>query len=359
LILLLNSLLLNVLTKYNIIIFTVVVLILFKILFGTEKDRNRYKKDIILEIFIILIIFFIIYYCFGIFIGFAKNYNYYTYYAIKTFVIPIIITTILSEYLRYNMLKKAEGSIFLIITTYILFVMFDLTNIISLDLFETKYKTFMFISMNFLPVISRNITSTYISNKFGYLPNIFWLLILNLYTLLLPILPNVNNYIYSIISIMLPLFIGYRAYKFMQKDNLREEKKQIKKIDYIGLCIVNILIIIIVYFTCGYFKYYAIAVGSNSMSPEIKVGDIAVIEKVEKNYENLQVGQILAYKKSDVIIIHRITKILKDDNKYYYYTKGDANENIDNYVIKEEEIIGIVNKKIPYIGLPVIWLRGI
>ena len=40
-----------------------------------------------------------------------------------------------------------------------------------------------------------------------------------------------------------------------------------------------------------------------------------------------------------------------------FYSKGDANESEDNWVITEDMIIGIVNVKIPYLGLHTVWLN--
>ena len=46
-----------------------------------------------------------------------------------------------------------------------------------------------------------------------------------------------------------------------------------------------------------------------------------------------------------------------DKEKIYIYTKGDANKNIDNYIVEKRYVIGNVKFKIPYIGLPTVWLN--
>ena len=112
-----------------------------------------------------------------------------------------------------------------------------------------------------------------------------------------------------------------------------------------------------VYFTSGYFKYFALAIASGSMEPVIHKGDIVIVEKVEDKYDRLKEGQTLVYKYNNVVIVHRIVKIVKRDGKYIFFTKGDANNSADNYEIPEENIIGITNFKIPYLGYPTIWLN--
>ena len=52
-ILILNSFVHNILGNYSTIIFLVLTLIIFKFLFGIEKDRHRFTKDIIFDIIIL------------------------------------------------------------------------------------------------------------------------------------------------------------------------------------------------------------------------------------------------------------------------------------------------------------------
>ena len=42
---------------------------------------------------------------------------------------------------------------------------------------------------------------------------------------------------------------------------------------------------------------------------------------------------------------------------HIYYTKGDANNNVDGIVIEEDMTIGVVKVKIPYIGWPTVWFN--
>ena len=57
-------------------------------------------------------------------------------------------------------------------------------------------------------------------------------------------------------------------------------------------------------------------------------------------------------------MVHRIEKVVNSYGEFYYYTKGDANKNSDNYPITPEMVIGTVKVNIPLIGLPTVWLNG-
>ena len=216
-VLILNSFVTSILSNTKMILFLLIIIVSFKFFLRFEKDRHRYTKDIIIEEVLFLIIFFLLYYLSGIFLSFAKVDNYYTWKSITHIIIPIIITILLKEYLRYEMLLKSEGSTFLIAFTTILFIFLDLTNAIYMNLNLKPYDQFLFIAVTVLPTISTNIFCSYVSYKTGYKPVIFYRFVVELFLYLLPIVPNPNPYIYSIIWLFVPLLLCHRIYNFFKK----------------------------------------------------------------------------------------------------------------------------------------------
>ena len=85
LIIFLNSFVFKLFNRWTLFLFTVILLIIKKV-FGYEKDRHRYVKDIVLGIIIFLMPFFILYYLSGIFISFAKVGNYLTFKSITNII---------------------------------------------------------------------------------------------------------------------------------------------------------------------------------------------------------------------------------------------------------------------------------
>ena len=122
-----------------------------------------------------------------------------------------------------------------------------------------------------------------------------------------------------------------------------------------GAIIPTIIVLTLIYFYSGYFRFYVIAIGSGSMEPEIKKGDVVIVDR-GCNKDSLKEGQVIAYKKDNVIVVHRIVKKMKLNNSYVYYTKGDTNDNIDDFLIQKDNIVGKVNHKIGFIGYPTVWL---
>jgi len=358
LILLLNSFISSILVKYGIVLFLGLLILLFKYFFGTEKDNHRFTKDALFEILITLLIFFILYYASGILFKFVKTDNFYTVYGFTLFIIPIVLTIILKEYLRYNMLRKAEGSKLLLITTCILFTFIDITNYMSVNNFSSAYNLFMFLAVTFIPAVSNNIACTYICKKAGYKPNIVWLLVMRLYYYLIPIIPNPSEYIASLIDVIVPLIIAYKVHSLMKGNVIVGKSEPMNKKDYILIGVASLFLIAVVYFTSGYFKYYALSIGSGSMLPSIKIGDVVIIEKLE-NKNVLEVGDVVAFSYHGVTVVHRIVNIVDAKAERYYYTKGDDNENVDNYIVYEDMIVGVVRMKIPYLGKPAVWLNNL
>ena len=358
-ILILNSFILNILGNYYYMcIFLAILLIGFKFVFGLEKDRRRYTKDIIINMVIILLIAFIIYYIFGIFIGFSKTSNFLTTYGIKTFIIPFTIMIILREYLRAQMLNKTDKSKYLTALVCFIFMLLELSPRLYTSNLDSNYNKFIFIALTILPIISNNIVCTYIAKKVGYKPNVFWLLVIGLYSVVLPITPNDGYYLQSLIRFLFPFVLMYNVFAFFRKRANDVPISYIKKRRLVEIPLLAVIVFVLAYFVSGFFRYYAISIATGSMLPNIKVGDVVIVDQ-HKDYKELKVGEIIAYKYGKVVIVHRLCDIVVIGDDYYFYTKGDANEDKDNYIIYPDTIIGKVNAKIPYIGLPTVWLKDL
>jgi signal peptidase len=84
---------------------------------------------------------------------------------------------------------------------------------------------------------------------------------------------------------------------------------------------------------------------SGSMEPAIPVGGIVVIKPVDP--ETLRIGDVICFRLSEpTSITHRIINITDEG----FITKGDANEDPDQWIVKKENVIGKAVFTIPYIG---------
>ena len=86
---------------------------------------------------------------------------------------------------------------------------------------------------------------------------------------------------------------------------------------------------------------------SGSMEPNINIGDIVIT----KDKEDLQVGDIISYRKGHSVITHRISQVSYNENgEKIYKTKGDNNNTEDSEEISTADIEGKVVKVIPKLG---------
>lgn len=90
--------------------------------------------------------------------------------------------------------------------------------------------------------------------------------------------------------------------------------------------------------------YRVFSVASESMKEEYSIGDIIIIKEVEPS--ELKVGDNVTYvgKKGNLnglIITHKIMSVRKENNDYYYITKGTSNE-IEDPEISYQQIYGKV-----------------
>lgn len=92
---------------------------------------------------------------------------------------------------------------------------------------------------------------------------------------------------------------------------------------------------------------------SPSMTPNIKVYDVVVVKTTDTSA--LKVGDVISFYSNNVYfdgtpITHRIVDKHDTEEGISYRTKGDANAEVDNDYVYEQNIVGKVIFKIPALG---------
>lgn len=340
---------------FSIIFFVVSLATLIKLI-GYRKDKNLYKIDIAQIAFIYTIIFFIFTYLSGLITGYVR-----TPYSRETLtiignVLPIATFVIIREVFRYTVVSKTNNKVSLVLLVVTLSIFDILFNINSYDL-ESAAGIFEVCSCLMLPCILNNIMLSYVSKKAGYLPCIIYSLIMSCYIFIVPILPDSGIYLESIFKLIFPTILLIRVNTKFGKNNFKLNRTKTFKKALITIPSATLLIFLIV-LVSGVFKYYMISVASNSMYDVISRGDAVIITKIDKKeIKTLKVGDILVYTHDKKVVLHRIVNVHRDKGKYSYNTKGDNNNSQDKWTIEEDDVIGKVTFKIPYIGYPSVLLQ--
>lgn len=318
--------------------------------------KNDYKYKQILKIVITCLLFYFVFiYVAGLFTGFAKTIYIFNFNNFIYNIIPTIIYIILMECIRTIYINKSNNNKIIIILSCIIFILYDSFSKYYLYDFKVSDELYEYIGLIVLTSIARNIFLTILCSKSNVINCVIYRIITEIYIFLVPIVPNFGPYINSVLEIALPLIIGLILIR--PPIRILSSPKKSKYSRTLSVVITAILLLIVL-LNSGFIKYQMFVIGSNSMNTYIYRGDVIIARRTNnKEIKNIKKGEILVFRYNNKIISHRVYKIIKRDNKLYFKTKGDNNDQVDDNIVKEKDIIGTVSFRIKYIGLPSIWLR--
>lgn len=92
---------------------------------------------------------------------------------------------------------------------------------------------------------------------------------------------------------------------------------------------------------------------SPSMTPEIQVYD--VVFTVREDAQKVKIGDVITYYSTNAFfgstpITHRVVEKFNTNNGVTFRTRGDANPVVDNEIVSENNVIGVVKFVIPQLG---------
>lgn len=336
--------------------FLTVVLSLCIILFGFKKDELNIKNRKVLKVILTYIaLTFITMYLMGLHSGFYRTTYLSSFISICNNIFIPILLILITEFIRYIFISANKDKKIVVILLTIVLMIFELA--MSLQTLDTSNFVLVFTTLTtiVLPCIFKNLVLSYLASNVGYRIPIIYRLIMDMYLFVLPVIPNLGDYISSVLSISLPALVYIGVFPIIEdNDNIVESTRVKKKISVFDVLVAVIIVPIIVLIS-GIFPHYMLGIGSNSMQPTINKGDAIILEKVSDK-TNLKKGDIVAYDNGKLIIVHRIERIEKTGESIKYILKGDANNGIDPRPVNRSQIQGVVKLKVPYIAWPSIWM---
>lgn len=323
----------------------------------SQKMRNKY--DITQSIVIIVIIYCMVYFSLGLVFGYERSPYSHEVVAILKNLWTFISVIVFQEFTRYQLVKLSPKKIgyYALITALFIIAEIDFWNFSSN--FSNNVEFFKYMSQTIVPLIVTNCLFTYLSIMSANLPATIYRCLLMLMTILLPIFPALNWLIKAMMEIVLVIIASLYVNYVDIKSSRIMTRRQVKKESVVSYIPFVIILVVLVCFISGTFKYQPIAVLSNSMLPTFARGDAVIMKKIDKkDLKKLKKGTILYYSKEGRLIVHRIVSVKHtDDGKVEVTTKGDNNNANDPWVITEDDMIGTVSFMIPYIGYPSVWVN--
>lgn len=334
-----------------------IILLVYTFIFiKNYKQRIRNLVNRLQIIFIILTIYLMIYFSFGLITGYGKSIYNHSIFGILSNILIYIFPIICQEYIR-NILLRSKINKYNFMFVILLFTLFDLN--INMFLNVSNEILFKKIFEIILSSFAKNIFITYLTYIGGFLCNLMYLIPQLIFQLIVPILPNLNWYISSMLNIILPFISFLIINNLNNKSTNNMSKRSLRNESIIHYTPIIIFTIVFFMFMLGIFKYEPVAIMSNSMQPIYSRGDAVIVEKI-KNKEELEVNDIIEFNLNGVFTLHRIIAIEKYNNgNIIYVTKGDNNNNIDKDKVSDEQVIGKVKFVIPKVGYPSVLLNEI
>ena len=329
--------------------------LIFILLFRDKKLIRNYHKEFSQTVFIISIIYFIIYYILGVIIGYSYNVYSTSFIGILRNILVIVVPILFREEVRsrFLFLNKKKFGIFFITLLFIVLELFSST----FFTYSNNEELFINFFSVFLPIVLENILLTYLayigirSTVYAY----FIPMLISRY--FIPITLDVDWFfalLFQLVLVVVIFYVSFNEYLWKEKRIYSYKTNKTNSVVYLfGV----VLIVSFGLFVAGVFKYRPVAILTYSMEPIFTRGDAVIVEKLDDDEKNkLKKGDIIQYQVDKTVVVHRIIKVKKEDNKKVYILKGDNNNAKDPKPVYMEQIMGKVLFSIPKVGYPSVWL---
>lgn len=337
---------------------TALILIAFLVASTTTIKKRPILSHNKTEVFLIMLamgaVCLVIYYLSGLHFGFFRSSTPFSISSIWKNILPIATIIIAIEIIRYILL--AQRWAFAHVLVFICGVLSEVLIFGSLSGIHS-FSTFMdAVGLHLLPAITANILFQAISRQYGSLPIIAYRLIWALYPYVLPAYPQTPDILLSFAKMVVPILI-FGFVSALYTKTKKYETTRSKTIKGASVGVTAIIMIAIVMLISAKFQYRAIIIATESMTGSLNKGDMIVYEAYDD--QPLSEQDIVVFRQTEARIVHRVVLIERVDGANRYYTKGDANDDLDDGYITDPSIEGVVLFKIPYVGYASIWLREI
>lgn len=261
------------------------------------------------------------------------------------------------SYLVNKLTNKENYLFFLFISLFM-----TITNIPFnkfMDIHGTK-DAMIFLATYLGPELCENLLASYLVFIGGPLTSIIYLGVIGSFEWLSPVLPNLKWITKGAIGIGIPVFqllIISNWYQRIRKLVKPQKNKQESILGWILTCLISVSML---WFVFGVFPIYPSAIVTGSMEPMIMPGDVILVKKIKDmaGIDKLKTGDIIQFKRDDILICHRIIEIHDEKGTKSFKTKGDNNSSSDGKIVKVEDVKGIITNVVPKIGLPTLLFKS-
>ncbi len=326
-------------------------LILIKV--KRKTQISMYRREVAFLLSVIAVLYLMLFYLTGVHFKFYRSSFSFTPDSIFKTVLPVALIIIATEIIRSILVSQRE--VLVRGASYVCGVLTDLLILTNVRQLTSVNALMDLVAMALFPALMANLLYHYLSSKYGALPNIIYRLITTLYSYFLPIYPRCPDILTVLFRIFVPLLSLLFLRLLYERKQMTAKKKKAGKWTYVLLSLSVLVMISTAMLVSCQFRYGALVIATKSMTGELNKGDMVVYERYDD--QQLKEGDIIVFIRGQSKIVHRIVRIDRSYGEPRYYTKGDANEDLDFGWIGDEDIFGVIKFKVAFVGYPTILLR--
>ena len=328
------------------------------LLFKKRVAPSINSKQVLLIISVIGLLYFSFYYISALSFGFTK-----TGYGLKSdiifeYIIPIAIIIVSTEIIRHVLC--VQNSKLSSTLAYFIALISEVIVCATIPAI-TNMATFMdVVGLTLFPGILYNLLYNYLTVRYGALPIVIYKAFTVWLFYLIPYGSAISNTLLGFVNLLLPIAIYFfidSLYEKKRKYALGNTSPVVKAMSHALTAAALIIMLGVVMLVSNQFTYGSAVIATESMTGELNVGDITIFKAYDG--EEIIEGQVIVFERSKSMIVHRVVKIEIINGVAHYYTKGDANEDMDMGYITSESIIGTAQYKLPALGYPTLWIRSL
>lgn len=310
------------------------------------------RREVLLVMSVMGVLYVILYYLTGLYFGFSNNRDFITLSSVWEDLVPTVTVIITIEIVRGIFL--AQESKFAGAMAYCAALCAELLLLCNVHEIKNVSHLMDFVAMTLFPAVTANLLYTFLSKRYGAKPAIIYRLVTSLFPFFIPYVPAIPDALYAFVKLCIPILILLFV-RAMYEKRRHYALKKTSKWTYVGVGALMLVMISIVMLISCQFRFGALVIATESMTGDLNKGDVAIFEQYED--QDIQVGQVLVFKKGMSRVVHRVVEIQHVDGETRYFTQGDANSGRDYGHITKANIVGVVHLKVAYVGYPTLWLR--
>jgi signal peptidase len=304
---------------------------------------------------IYLLAYLLLIYLLGLATGFLKNGYSLAPTMILQNTLPVLAIVVATELLRYGMCQRVGDHKWLLVVIAAGFAALNIAVGLTTYHLTAPLDWLEMIGRLVLGSIATSALLTLVAYKSDSRPTLTYAVVMALYPIVVPIIPDLGAFIWSVLAIVLPtvLLLRFNEFFVTKRPIPGRERRAGRLLAMVpALAVLSVVVILV----SGIFRYWATAIGSGSMTPQINMGDVVIIDQDYGAAEQLEPGTVVAFQHDGRIIVHRLVAVEQSPSGLRLHTKGDHNASEDAWAVTAGDIVGKVNWRIPWVGWPTVWI---